>query len=72
MRLRIALATVVTCLIAVVVPAQSSAAPNSARAANEMGFIGCSMAENVAQGYRAGTDDRLGTDLRLLLEWGDL
>ena len=54
-RVKIALAAIVVGLMMTfVVPSQAFAASGSAAVqANSMGFIGCSMAENVAQGYRA-------------------
>ncbi|MGW3567959.1 hypothetical protein ACWDSL_29605 [Streptomyces sp. NPDC000941] len=55
--------------------ATSQAAPSQARQ-NEMGFIGCSMAENVAQGYVADGGRRMwgpyGTGGLVVQAWTDL
>jgi hypothetical protein len=69
-RIRAAVTAVFACLlIAFVLPSQASAAPN------EMGFIGCSMAENVAQGYRAVGGTRMwgpyGTGGLVVQSWTD-
>lgn len=56
--------------IGFVFPSQAAAAP-----ANSMGFIGCSMAENVAQGYRAVGGTRMwgpyGTGGLVVQSWTD-
>jgi hypothetical protein len=70
-RVKIAFAAVVACLVIVLgFPSQAVAAP-----ANSMGFIGCSMAENVAQGYRAVGGTRMwgpyGTGGLVVQSWTD-
>ena len=70
-RVKIMFAAVVACLVIVLgFPSQAVAAP-----ANSMGFIGCSMAENVAQGYRAVGGTRMwgpyGTGGLVVQSWTD-
>jgi hypothetical protein len=70
-RVKNAVAAVVASLMIVLgFPAQAVAAP-----ANSMGFIGCSMAENVSQGYRAVGGTRMwgpyGTGGLVVQSWTD-
>lgn len=70
-RVTSALAAAVACLVIVLgFPSQAVAAP-----ANSMGFIGCSMAENVSQGYRAVGGTRMwgpyGTGGLVVQSWTD-
>jgi len=74
-RVKVALLAAVACLVIVLVlPSQASAAP-AAAPAKSMGFIGCSMAENVAQGYLAVGGTRMwgpyGTGGPVVQSWTD-
>ncbi|MCE6998520.1 hypothetical protein LZG04_27510 [Saccharothrix sp. S26] len=70
-----AVAAIVVSATGVAVASDQVGRDVSAAAANEMGFIGCSMAENVAQGYRAIGGTRMwgpyGTGGLVVQSWTD-